>query len=1034
MKRYFALFLTFILIFNFVSFSYADTIDNLINVNPDSSNISSNGTSNTTSDSSTSQVTMKDSTKSSGILSTIIEYVLSIFDVLNNWLIQIIYVLPTIDGCIFNTQDSFKISVFDTNPVGLSASLQSYVAAIYNAFRYLATAIYIVVLVYLAIRMMFSAIGRQKARYKELFKHWIVGLLLLFSFHWVMAFVLWISNTFVDILYNLTKGMISDIAMSGENKTVLANIKTELFPITSFVVTRISCIGNDILFILKPLLVLVAVVLFIGQEVSIMITYLKRLFTIMILILLFPLIALSYVFDKIGDRRAQTFEIWLKEFITNVMIQPLHALVLVFISMLFSANTSLFGRSVLGAVMVLVSMRLIPLGEELLKKVFQISSSMGPGSHGIAGSMAHAGMAISGAKNMVKDVANKGKATADIMKNDWRKHKLKKDTLARGGDKKEAEATAKAWDKELKAKYGTSTLSGAALKSAPGLAGAAFGVGTATTGSGSGRFLSDAAARASIYSSLGDGVVKGIENVGKLKNGDVARAKELGTYDMANKMSNPDKMNENDMKKLAVLLGIDFSTVKEAFANPKTAKNQAKIKEWQQSVNEMDINARFGDKSLKLDDIRKTSTTGRKNADILKGKDPITGEDLNLNDYDFIQTRNNTLIRSKKTGEEFIYNNNGDSSLDEGGRRVLDSTKLKGSAAKDKLIALEQTEFVTGKGLEDAKEARKHANSELRKLQDKHIDENSEEYKTAKVNFEVADVQYDIAFEKHREAKKNLTVAEKDVEKLLALDEKAVAAGAEPVFAETALDIVQNDLSKGEVTVASDNIKVTMNNNSTTYSVKTPNSVSEEVEINTNAMEEVKKAVRQEVITSNPELTRKISDLQTEYSNVLNIEDTTERTKQINKINQELNATELEFSNKCNEKIQEYTVNPTSCPTSSDVNLENVFTAIGVTNKITGANTNGMNTSFGLGTIPELEEQFSYGVCQDLADYLDEHNDTPTTITLTYASDTKFSIKAGNEENSTEISSTSTVVSNIFGGDYSPITLYSRNGAWYKKQ
>ena len=60
----------------------------------------------------------------------------------------------------------------------------------------------------------------------------------------------------------------------------------------------------------------------------------KRFLMVGFLIVISPLITITYSIDKAGDGKAQAFSTWLKEFMVNILIQPLHALIyLVFVLM-----------------------------------------------------------------------------------------------------------------------------------------------------------------------------------------------------------------------------------------------------------------------------------------------------------------------------------------------------------------------------------------------------------------------------------------------------------------------------------------------------------------------------------------------------------------------------------------------------------------------------------------------------------------------------------------------------------------------------
>ena len=56
----------------------------------------------------------------------------------------------------------------------------------------------------------------------------------------------------------------------------------------------------------------------IKELVTFLIIYIKRMLTTMFLIVVFPLVTISYAIDKIGDGKSQAFNNWFKEFVLNV--------------------------------------------------------------------------------------------------------------------------------------------------------------------------------------------------------------------------------------------------------------------------------------------------------------------------------------------------------------------------------------------------------------------------------------------------------------------------------------------------------------------------------------------------------------------------------------------------------------------------------------------------------------------------------------------------------------------------------------------
>ena len=62
------------------------------------------------------------------------------------------------------------------------------------------------------------------------------------------------------------------------------------------------------------------------QTVTFAVKYINRVIKLAFLTMIAPLIAIMYPMDKIGDSKAQTFNMWFKEYLFNSLLQPLHLL------------------------------------------------------------------------------------------------------------------------------------------------------------------------------------------------------------------------------------------------------------------------------------------------------------------------------------------------------------------------------------------------------------------------------------------------------------------------------------------------------------------------------------------------------------------------------------------------------------------------------------------------------------------------------------------------------------------------------------
>ena len=82
-----------------------------------------------------------------------------------------------------------------------------------------------------------------------------------------------------------------------------------------------------------------------------------------------PLMAMTYPLDKMRDGNAQGFNAWLKEYLFNLLIQPVH---LILYTILIGSAIDLVADNLLYA---LVALGFILEGEKILRKFFGFDKS-----------------------------------------------------------------------------------------------------------------------------------------------------------------------------------------------------------------------------------------------------------------------------------------------------------------------------------------------------------------------------------------------------------------------------------------------------------------------------------------------------------------------------------------------------------------------------------------------------------------------------------------------------------------------------------
>ena len=185
----------------------------------------------------------------------------------------------------------------------ITKAFRANIAAWYYTMRMIAAAILLVILIYVGIRMLLSTIASDRAKYKKMLVDWITSLCLLFLLQYIIIFVTVINNALVNGLSQL-----GDAA--GVDKSI-QEIKKYAFSLKHLIDPY-------------SIAAAVAYLLLMWQTLTLFFTYFNRMLKLAFLVIISPLITLTYSIDKIGDGKAQALGTWLNEYIFGVLIQPFH--------------------------------------------------------------------------------------------------------------------------------------------------------------------------------------------------------------------------------------------------------------------------------------------------------------------------------------------------------------------------------------------------------------------------------------------------------------------------------------------------------------------------------------------------------------------------------------------------------------------------------------------------------------------------------------------------------------------------------------
>lgn len=250
-----------------------------------------------------------------------------------------------------------KIALLDVNFLnfdGLTEGGTVYVfrtavAGWYYTMRLIACMVLAVILIYIGIRMAISTIASEKAMYKKMLVDWVTSLALLFLLHYIMLFTFACNEALVKAI-----------------EAVCEDTKLDEIMLT----LNAQAFGIQIVQAVAAMALYFAVM---WQALTFLFTYVKRMLTIGFLIMIAPLITITYSIDKIGDQKAQALNTWLKEFVYNVLIQPFHCILFAaFTSVAFQLIQSSFfeDTNIAALILAICCMTFIKEGEKLVQKIF----------------------------------------------------------------------------------------------------------------------------------------------------------------------------------------------------------------------------------------------------------------------------------------------------------------------------------------------------------------------------------------------------------------------------------------------------------------------------------------------------------------------------------------------------------------------------------------------------------------------------------------------------------------------------------------
>lgn len=286
-------------------------------------------------------------------------------------------------------------NAIDANSDSAVATIRRNIAYWYYGIRNLAIVILLCVLIYIGIRMAISTIAEDRARYKQLLMYWFTAVVLVFVLHYIILLTININTALVSIIGTAAGSSNYSANMEAYNGLLLERAfglqEGVGWKIINTLIGRMNNIpasfGAAILYTILN-----------GMTFAFLMLYIRRMIILSFLILIAPIITITYPIDKVGDGKSQALNTWLKEFMFTVLIQPFHCLIFV---IFVSTAMNLLNGTFASTIFAIVTVTFLFQAEGIVKKIFgfQQASTLGDAIKSAA--------AITAGTNLVKSIASK---------------------------------------------------------------------------------------------------------------------------------------------------------------------------------------------------------------------------------------------------------------------------------------------------------------------------------------------------------------------------------------------------------------------------------------------------------------------------------------------------------------------------------------------------------------------------------------------------------------------------------------------------
>lgn len=284
-----------------------------------------------------------------------------------------------VETIIFNRVPIFDANIFSNNVLDandnsdgefITRTIKNAVAKWYYIMRLVVIVLMLILLIYIGIKIAISSIASEKAVYKGMLVDWVVGMIIIFSIHYIMIFIVNINDDIVASLEPLVTEQ-SEIQEEYEYGDEKFKKKPSEIETTLYETARTRAYDLKLTDGFTGMCIY-GVLVYYAWRFAMM--YFKRICNIIMLTLLAPAVSASYAFNKVMSGKSKVFSTWLQEYVMNVIIQIVHVILYVsFVSIALELSL----KSLVGTILAFVILNFMLKADKIFRQLFNLSGGKG---------------------------------------------------------------------------------------------------------------------------------------------------------------------------------------------------------------------------------------------------------------------------------------------------------------------------------------------------------------------------------------------------------------------------------------------------------------------------------------------------------------------------------------------------------------------------------------------------------------------------------------------------------------------------------